>query len=238
MDEDRDGPPKRAVEPADQPQAGFSLKSSTDGAPVQSGIERVALFVDGFNLYHGLHEKFRRQYLWLDLWTLGERLLKPAQELVSVRYFTARVRNDPQGAARQVEYLGALEERGVEIVEGRFQEKNKTCRRCQAQWRSYEEKESDVNLCVSLMSAAFANQFDVALILSADGDMIPAIKAVKELNPTLRMIAAFPPARSSEALKRAVDGHLYVGRDKIRGSQFPDSYQGHQRIFNRPSHWK
>lgn len=27
----------------------------------------VIAYVDGFNLYHGLHDKYGRRYLWLDL---------------------------------------------------------------------------------------------------------------------------------------------------------------------------
>lgn len=46
--------------------------------------------MDGFNLYHGLKQKHGRRYLWLDLEALAGRLLKPAQHLVGVDYFTAR----------------------------------------------------------------------------------------------------------------------------------------------------
>ena len=34
----------------------------------------VIAYVDGFNLYHGLHDKYRRRYLWLDLEHLVLRL--------------------------------------------------------------------------------------------------------------------------------------------------------------------
>jgi hypothetical protein len=40
-------------------------------------VKRVAVFVDGFNLYHGMHEAFGRKYLWLDLQALSLSLLKP-----------------------------------------------------------------------------------------------------------------------------------------------------------------
>jgi hypothetical protein len=112
----------------------------------------VVAYVDGFNLYHGLRARYGRRYLWLDLQALVTRLLKPAQRLVAVRYFTASVRNDPLALARQSAYLGALGTfTGVEIVLGRFQEKNQTCRKCGATWRTYEEKETDVSIAVSLL---------------------------------------------------------------------------------------
>ena len=85
---------------------------------------RVAVYVDGFNLYFGLRERYGRKYLWLDLQVLAASLLRPDQSLEKVRYFTARVRNDVAGQQRQSDYLDALGERSplVEIRDGRFQE--------------------------------------------------------------------------------------------------------------------
>ena len=73
--------------------------------------ERVAAYIDGFNLYHGLHVEGRR-HLWLDLEGLVRSLLKPGQQLVGVRYFTARVRNNPSSEQRQTMYLKALQRTG------------------------------------------------------------------------------------------------------------------------------
>ena len=197
----------------------------------------MSVFVDGFNLYHGIHEQSGRKLLWLDLWALSQSLLKPDQTLVSVRYFTARVRNDPAGAARQSVYLGALRSVGVRVVEGRFQEKDQACHRCGSMWRSYEEKESDVNLCVYLMEAARLNEFDVALIVSGDSDMVPAVSAVRRMNPRLRLVAAFPPARFSDELKRAVDASLHIGGDKVRHAQLPPTVSRDGKDWSRPTYW-
>jgi hypothetical protein len=68
-------------------------------------VERVKVYVDGFNLYHGLKVKHGRKYLWLDLQALTVRLLKPSQHLIEVEYFTARVRNQPASEQRQSAYL-------------------------------------------------------------------------------------------------------------------------------------
>ena len=69
---------------------------------------RVAAYVDGFNLYYGLKARHGRKYLWLDLQALAESLLRRGQTLEKVVYFTARVRNDPDGEQRQSDYLDAL----------------------------------------------------------------------------------------------------------------------------------
>ena len=96
-------------------------------------MTKVAVYIDGFNLYNGLRSKHGRKYLWLDLGTVATRLLKSDQELVGVRYFTASVRDDPAAQRRERMFLGALRTMtSVDIVLGRFQEKESICPRCRS----------------------------------------------------------------------------------------------------------
>ena len=67
----------------------------------------VIAYLDGFNLYHGLHQGYGRRYLWLDLEHLVQRV-RPHDQILAVRYFTAEVKDDPDGLARQRAYLAAL----------------------------------------------------------------------------------------------------------------------------------
>jgi hypothetical protein len=119
-------------------------------------MNRVIAYIDGFNLYFGLKADHGRKYLWLDLRALVESLLLPDQELQGVRYFTARVRDDPDGVRRQSVYLDALATHCEKVirVEGRFQEKNRGCGSCGARWIGYEEKETDVNISAALIEDA------------------------------------------------------------------------------------
>jgi hypothetical protein len=41
---------------------------------------RVVLYIDGFNLYYGLHSMFGRRYLWLDPWALAHALLRTGRQ--------------------------------------------------------------------------------------------------------------------------------------------------------------
>ncbi|HEX4254964.1 MAG TPA: hypothetical protein VH089_07750 [Streptosporangiaceae bacterium] len=84
----------------------------------------VIAYVDGFNLYHGLHHKYGRRYLWLDLARLVQRM-RPGDQILAVRYFTAEIRDNPEALARQRTYLSALgaHSREVQVVLGRYQTK-------------------------------------------------------------------------------------------------------------------
>ncbi|SDZ15457.1 hypothetical protein SAMN05216554_2671 [Herbiconiux ginsengi] len=73
-----------------------------DGAP-----SRAIADVDGFNLYNGIHDAYDRRYLWLDLVKLFEAL-RPRNELIRVKYFTAILIDDPETQKRQAEYIAAL----------------------------------------------------------------------------------------------------------------------------------
>lgn len=52
--------------------------------------QKVIVYIDGFNFYYGLKIKPWKRYYWLDIVKLMESFLKPNQELVAVKYFSAR----------------------------------------------------------------------------------------------------------------------------------------------------
>jgi uncharacterized LabA/DUF88 family protein len=166
--------------------------------------------------------------------------LRPGQTLEQITYFTARVRNDPEAQRRQSDYLDALASHSsrVSVVDGRFQEKLRRCRDCGAVWTVYEERETDVNIAAALIEDAVLDRYDTALLVSADSDLCPAIVTMKRLCPEKRIIAAFPPKRHSADLKRAVDGYLPLGDDKIRQAQLPTEVVNNAGItLRRPKHW-
>ncbi len=202
-------------------------------------VERVAAYIDGFNLYFGIRKDGRR-HLWLDLECLVRSLLKPHQQLVAVRYFTARLRDDPAAEQHQETYLKALAAHSslLDIRQGRFQRKSKTCYCCHSAWFEYEEKETDVSLSVSLLEDGVNGLYDMALIVSADSDMTPAVHALKRLAPGVRVVAAMPPNRNSAGLAAACDAALPIGIAKVRQAQLPMTVMNGFRRLTRPEHWR
>jgi uncharacterized LabA/DUF88 family protein len=209
--------------------------------PSESNVTDVIAYIDGFNLYNGLREKHRRRYLWLDLEALCQSLLLPDQQLVSVRYFTAPVRRQPASLRRQQKFWNALDVHcsRVTIELGRFQEKTITCRSCRSTWLSHEEKETDVAIAVALVEDAAMRAFDTALIVSADSDLCPGVRAVRRLHPSAKIVAAFPPARRSDELRHAVDASFTIAERKLQRSLLPDKVIGPDgKVFPRPVKWR
>src|SRR5262249_17852961 len=83
-----------------QPEAAFALCA---------GSMRTIVYVDGFNLYYRMLEK-RPDLKWLNIKLVAEKVLKPENDIIGVRYYTARVsgRIDPLAPARQQVYFDAL----------------------------------------------------------------------------------------------------------------------------------
>ena len=90
-------------------------------------MEKTRVYIDGYNLYYGLL-KGSPSCKWLNLRALASAMFKEKHEILSIKYFTARVRTYPHDTAaeeRQKIYLQALAAfGGVEIIEGFYSKKS------------------------------------------------------------------------------------------------------------------
>ncbi len=202
--------------------------------------ERVIAYVDGFNLYFGLREKGWRRYYWLNVQLLMRNLLHPGQQLLLTKYFTSRVSFPPDKLERQelfLEALGTLTQ--FEIYYGKYLFNERSCRTCGHTVSVASEKMSDVNIAVQLMLDAFDDRFDMALLVSADSDLVPPVRAVRQRSPDKRIVVAFPPARFSVDLANHASGHFTIGRAQFAKSLFPPqvtSMGGY--VLRRPERWR
>ncbi len=203
-------------------------------------MDRVIAYVDGYNLYHGLRAKGWKRFYWLNIPALAGRLLKPNQSLVSTKYFTTVVKQPDDKRRRQALYLEALQTLpNLRFYYGQFLEDQVTCRHCGHAYVTHHEKMTDVNIAVELMSDAFQDQFDSALLLSADSDLVGPVETVRRLFPAKRVIAAFPPMRSSFALQQAANVTLHIGHNELAKSLFPDIVLKPDGVaLHRPTKWR
>jgi uncharacterized LabA/DUF88 family protein len=206
-------------------------------------MNRVIVYIDGFNLYFGLRSKGWRRYYWLNVHQLSLALLKPGQRLNAVHYFTARIRANGQNVddmRRQSLYIEALQTLPDTTLHfGHYLDKPRQCRQCGAQWMDYEEKMTDVNIAVQMLADAFDDRFDTALIISADSDLTTPVSKVRQRFPAKRVVIAQPPGRHSTALCNSASGHFTIGEAKLRASQFPDHVQRADGfVLLRPAHWR
>lgn len=147
---------------------------------------KANIYVDGFNLYYGALR--RTPYRWLDIYKLC-RIMLPRDTIHQIKYFTALVTSrpkDPDQLTRQQTYLRTLQTiPNLEIVYGHFLSHEIMMplalpQTGYAKVIKTEEKGSDVNLALHLLSDGYKNAYDMAVIISNDSDLLSPIQFVKK----------------------------------------------------------
>ena len=202
--------------------------------------KRVIAYVDGFNLYFGLRDMGWRRFYWLDIVKLARSILETGSELADVKYFTARVSFPEEKRKRQSAYLEALEiASSPTIIFGKYRPEAYFCQYCYQEGQIPKEKMTDVNIAVEMMTDAFQDRFDTALLISGDSDLTPPALAIRRLFPEKRVIVAFPPKRSSVDLIGAASAHFTLIRTRLRDAQMPDEImKSGGAMLKRPDEWK
>ena len=146
----------------------------------------------------------------------------------------------PDKAKRQSTYIDAIGTLAdTSIYFGKYQTNPHTCRNCGHVHNANSEKMTDVNIAVELLQDAFQDAYDVAILISADSDLIAPIEAVKKLFPKKRVIVATPPGRFSHHLCRSAHAFLKIGHGSIEKSQFPEEVPTPSGfMLRRPASWK
>jgi uncharacterized LabA/DUF88 family protein len=211
---------------------------------------RTYVYVDGFNLYYGALK--RTPYKWLDLKALFKSILRPENEILKVRYYTARVSARPDNRdapTRQDFYLKALEAHipELQITEGHFIQKPVTMRLVKRLgWRrsmyvdvlKSEEKGSDVNLAVHLVNDAWNNCYDCAVVCSNDGDLAEAMRIVRrERRRTIVLVVPGDPAvrPPSVELRRWASKTIHIPTSVLAACQLPNPIPG--TSIHKPPSW-
>lgn len=124
-------------------------------------MTRVSFLVDGFNLYHSVCDSMQDQKLssgkWLNIRALlGSFISVFGRDAVvhEIYYFSALAYHvkDQNAPIRHMQLIKALRSTGVKDVLGQFKRKEIRCRAvCQKKGFAFEEKETDVNIAVTLI---------------------------------------------------------------------------------------
>lgn len=195
---------------------------------------RVFAYIDGFNLYFGLRQSRWKDLYWLNLQALVLNLLKPGQQLMRTKYFTAQVNEPAEKRLRQQTFLETLQTLpDFSIYYGNYLLAGRRCPSCHHRYQVPTEKMTDVSIAVEMLTDAIQDSFDTALLISADSDLRPPIEKVRLLCPNKRIVLAFPPNRHSLALSGVAHAYFSIGRAKLKRSVFPkvviraDGYELH-----------
>ena len=182
--------------------------------------ERVAVFIDGSNFFYKLRDKEigiqntnQFNYLGLAKWLTRNR------KIVFLGYYVGVVRAKPdnkKGQAlrrEQQKLFSHLETQKFTIKRGYLMKSGGT----------YHEKGVDVHLSVDLLSGAYEKQYDTAILISSDTDLIPVIEKIKTIGNNVEYIGF--SHKSSLALQRFATLSRLLIRDELLPFEFSKKKQ-------------
>jgi len=212
---------------------------------------RANVYVDGFNLYYGIkyyEQQFGKLYKWLDIGALA-RNERPGDTINHIRYCTARVRprpNNPDQGKRQEVYIRALRTiPELTVYFGRFLQSFTMMRLRHpplvgpsfVEVVKMEEKGSDVNLATLMLCDGFANDYDLAILISNDSDLVMPIEVIRT---TLKksVVVLNPGQQYSNALSQVANAYRPIAEQSLAASQFPPTLMDSRgRMITKPAIW-
>lgn len=163
--------------------------------------DKTAFYIDGFNLYHSLKKDQR----WLDLFALVNEFKNPKDSIETIKYFSAYCPWDSGKEKRHRNLVTIYEDLGITVVLGKFKKITRDCRHpvsgCSGKYKTHEEKQTDVNIALHLINDAWNDLFDKAYIVSADTDLLPAIRIIIKQFPEKKVNVIFPPNKFADEIK-------------------------------------
>lgn len=142
-------------------------------SPYCMTTERIAILVDGSNLYHYLRELKLTGLAEFDYQAFA-KFLAHGRTVVSATYYIGKVRSrgDAKGEELrrwQQRLVARLHTMGWRVEYGHMMETNGV----------FQEKGVDVHMAVDVLTGAYDDVYDTAVLVSSDTDLIPAVHGVR-----------------------------------------------------------
>jgi len=169
-------------------------------------MNKLAIYVDGFNLYHGVCEMVKTHQLdgykkWWDIkkWAATVALQYQA-ELVEVVIVTASPKHKlAETRIHHSLFFDMCRKFGCQVIEGEFI----NTRLCTCGYTDWVEKQSDINLSIAAILGTQVHQLTHTVLVTADTDQIATIRRLRNMNT--KVILRHPPYRESKVLRGMVD---------------------------------
>ncbi len=135
--------------------------------------ERVVIFIDGSNFYHGLKKDIGDADI--DFQKFGQ-VVCGDRKLIRIHYYNAPLdlSHDKEKYKRQQKFFDKLRSiQSFKLILVRMQKRKIDDK------IYYVVKGDDINIAVDMVMLAQSNSYDTAVLVSGDGDFVPAVKAVQ-----------------------------------------------------------
>jgi uncharacterized LabA/DUF88 family protein len=183
----------------------------------------VNVYIDGFNLYHAIDNIGDNSLKWINLRTLAQSFIGAGEVLNQVVFYTAVLEWNQSKRERHLTYIAALEANEVKVVKSNFKKVKKHCRVMDRYCSNHEEKQTDVAIALGVVTDVFTSDVSKIVMITADSDQIPTIKAVLQFRPEVYIVLATPPGRETQAreLGQLVHERRPITAGRLRTCKLP-----------------
>ena len=140
--------------------------------------ERVCIFIDGSNFYHSVKSSFDLHDSQIEFAKLIE-MLRNNRLLIGTYYYNAPLDRGYNKIIYRKQQKFFAELRKIPDFHIILCNMRKT-RRPDGTFE-FTVKGDDIHLATDMLSSAYENKYDVAILVSGDGDFVPVIRKVQKL---------------------------------------------------------
>ncbi len=159
---------------------------------MNSKVEKIIIFVDNSNIFHSFQKlRFHCDYIKL------KEVLTGGRNLIDIILYTGimyPVKKKDKRFLSKLHHLGYnVKTRSIKVApDGRK-----------------VEKRIDVLMAVDIIASVFEIKYDIVVIVSGDGDFVPVVKKLKELNKGIE-IWSFKQLLSEQLKSLVGDNIFYI----------------------------
>lgn len=166
-------------------------------------LRRTMIFIDGAYLRKGFHEIFghdRIDFTKLKDFLIRIRISRRLEaELIRIYYYDAIVEPSDGEYKKQHEYFDKIRKNPFYQV--------RLGRLVKTEEGFYKQKGVDILLSVDMLTKAYQNHYDIAILVGGDDDLVDLVNAIKDLTGK-RVYGFYFPKSTSRRLLDSLDERI------------------------------
>lgn len=212
-------------------------------------MKKINIYIDWFNLYYALSKHIKKKnwawekkLQWCDFKKLINTYLKKDEKINNIYFFTAE-HWVKEKRNKQKNYIKALHHSWVKVIKWKFSKITRTfINKMQIkkilfnlnikksdenkyipkllEYFTYEEKRTDVNIALKIQEDAFKWEYNKAIIISWDSDIIPWIESVNKNFPNIDFATMLITWTKWKAIQNKCSDNFIIWYKIMKNSMF------------------
>ena len=194
---------------------------------------RTIIYVDWFNFYHRIIKT--SGYRWLDISQLFNKKLKTNHKIIKIKFFTSNllaIKGDNTERVKQRNYHNAIQSYipNLEMYFGKFKKRTihiprniKGYSRKNREFTTFEEKGTDVNLAIEMLSDALLKNCECVVLVSNDSDFSGVLRKIKTQSEI--KVGLLTPGKQTNVSNELIDFinfHRRITLKDLKSNRLPE----------------